>query len=747
MKKGLSVVIFFVCFTCSSNAQIDCVALKNMIAKAAEGWLPYITPGDDDVFGVAVTLPTPVKGYPALYHYGTEVIDVIIPKGKTDIATLKAQIKNCLKQYEDFSTRADRLMMQEKGKFGLILSINSANGDFELAFYSRAPFDKTVMQRPKKTNSGWDDVPTKTTDTDKDEDGVSDKEDVCPDEKGTKANRGCPEKNENVVVNVTDEKNKPTRNTNPTQPTVTSKPSATITDITEGKYPEASIMGMRYTAAGDAVKVVYVIPNSPMAKAGIRKDDIIKTFTYDEYTTPLKRADQYGIESALLAGTPVSMQVLQSGILKKIPLKKQPLSNYLVKCISGNCTKGIGKATWLPDGSIVEGEFDNGLPEGKAKRTTSFLVYEGKFLQGGLDIGTVHRITGAEKELIDSGFFFRGIITGGLHITTFKGALVNFVAENFQPINGAIVPQGQYTIYYDRQRQIPMATGYLNQEGNEDNAYEEYDYINEVKYYVNFSNGKLNQRGYTIDAMKTGSPAIAKEVIYAADVTPATVSTSIVAGKFLKDNGKWETLIKTATLYNFGTAKINAGTNGTTITAPVYRPSTGGTDNGTSNNGSNNNPNKTNNTNTGYVDDGKIAINTYEEAEKQLNKMKQEILRSMREQGIGFRESRDGVIFDKKGIMMDRGSSYFLLIAAPAKDVNIPYNDIVFDKSEEYEDQISPSSAYRFFVFDIAFVSPMPPSISLLVTPTLINPSGKKGYYIVLKFESNRKKNDDDDDD
>lgn len=37
-------------------------------------------------------------------------------------------------------------------------------------------------------------------DPDRDSDGVIDRDDACPDVKGTKANQGCPDKNEKIVV-------------------------------------------------------------------------------------------------------------------------------------------------------------------------------------------------------------------------------------------------------------------------------------------------------------------------------------------------------------------------------------------------------------------------------------------------------------------------------------------------------------------------------------------------------------------
>lgn len=260
--KQVSLFLLAIGFCFSANTQtINCNALKNVVAIAKAGWKPYVVANANDEGGAKVTFKTPIPGYNPEYRYGTHFITIKLSNTSSSFNALKQEIRSCLSNYEPSNENELTLSYSEKDQFGIVMM--KSGSDIEIFVYSYANKELSTIARPKQgvdpaIADAWskkDVAPAKDSPApgmgDHDNDGVLDKDDVCPDAKGPKSNKGCPEENATPANNA----NGIDKSTDPSQ----TKPStdlSTTSNNTIATPPPASNSISSIANNSDSLKVI-----------------------------------------------------------------------------------------------------------------------------------------------------------------------------------------------------------------------------------------------------------------------------------------------------------------------------------------------------------------------------------------------------------------------------------------------------------------------------------------------------------
>jgi len=140
--------------------------------------------------------------------------------------------------------------------------------------------------------------------------------------------------------------------------------------------------GFTYKYALEGVEVEVVFKNSPAEKAGIKEGDFILMVN-----DTVMRVVANERTANVFATAPVNSKFLlgyygEDGEVyrgKTVTIIKEERSNFLNKCLEGNCTTGTGKHIDM-EGTVYEGNFKNGKRNGEGKCTTANnITYDGEW--------------------------------------------------------------------------------------------------------------------------------------------------------------------------------------------------------------------------------------------------------------------------------------------------------------------------------------------------------------------------------
>lgn len=140
--------------------------------------------------------------------------------------------------------------------------------------------------------------------------------------------------------------------------------------------------GFSYTPLFDGVEVGVVFKNSPADKAGLKTGDLILAVNDSVLRVIGKERVAQVFATAPITST------FQLGYIGEddevyrgniVTITKEERSNFLNKCLEGNCINGNGKHIDM-EGTIYEGSFKNGKRNGQGKSTAANgLLYEGEW--------------------------------------------------------------------------------------------------------------------------------------------------------------------------------------------------------------------------------------------------------------------------------------------------------------------------------------------------------------------------------
>jgi hypothetical protein len=140
--------------------------------------------------------------------------------------------------------------------------------------------------------------------------------------------------------------------------------------------------GFTYTYALEGVEVEVVFKNSPAEKAGIKEGDLILLVN----DTAMRMVPKERLAN-VFATAPVTSKFLLGYYGedyevyrgKTVTIIKEERSNFLNKCLEGNCINGTGKHIDM-EGTVYEGSFKNSKRNGKGKSiAANNVLYDGEW--------------------------------------------------------------------------------------------------------------------------------------------------------------------------------------------------------------------------------------------------------------------------------------------------------------------------------------------------------------------------------
>ena len=180
---------------------------------------------------------------------------------------------------------------------------------------------------------------------DKDNDGVLDKDDECPDLVGSKSNKGCPVKNQNTQL------------------------------ISSSKS-----FGFIYKANNkDSVTVEFIFEKSPAIESGFQVGDLI--ISVNDVNIFNKPKEEIRTIFSNLPDDNVKFVIKRNNTTKELNASKAEKNLMLDVCLTGNCQNG--KGTFQDStGAKYDGDFKNGLKNGNGKmQYRNENIYTGNWVQ------------------------------------------------------------------------------------------------------------------------------------------------------------------------------------------------------------------------------------------------------------------------------------------------------------------------------------------------------------------------------
>lgn len=141
--------------------------------------------------------------------------------------------------------------------------------------------------------------------------------------------------------------------------------------------------GFTYTNTLNGVEVGVVFKNGPAYKAGLKTGDLI--LMVNDSVLRVMSTERI---ARLFTAAPVNSKFLLGYVNEDdgeiyrgntITVIKEERTNFLNKCLEGNCINGAGKHIDM-EGTVYEGNFKNGKRNGQGKSvTTSNVTYDGEW--------------------------------------------------------------------------------------------------------------------------------------------------------------------------------------------------------------------------------------------------------------------------------------------------------------------------------------------------------------------------------